>query len=138
MGQKEQEYPIIGFNVVEEVLNQHSENLQAASNIIQQSFPLVDHTQVGALVSLIQSRLQDTSTTTVKVEKRDVMLPKGEATRVKCQTHFGPVPAGMSMIFEPKEDSELQDGLELSEELTKIAPGTSSHVIILVRNNTAL
>ena len=40
------------------------------------------------------------------------------------------------MIFEPKEDSELPDGLKLSEELTKITPGTSSHVTILVRNNT--
>ena len=40
------------------------------------------------------------------------------------------------MIFEPKEDSELPDGLELSEELIKITPGTSSHVTILVRNNT--
>jgi len=136
VGQKEQEYPIIGFNVIEDVLSQHSENSQAASNIIQQSFPLVHHTQVGALVNLIQSRSQDLGTTTVKVGKRDVMLPKREATRVKCQIHFGPVPEGMPMIFEPKEDSELPDGLELSEELTKITPGTSSHVTILVRNNT--
>ena len=34
VGQKEQEYPIIGYNVIEEVLSQHSENPQAASNII--------------------------------------------------------------------------------------------------------
>ena len=34
VGQKEQEYPIIGFNVIEEVLSQHCENPQAASNII--------------------------------------------------------------------------------------------------------
>ena len=40
------------------------------------------------------------------------------------------------MIFEPKEDSELPDGLELGEELTKIAPVTSSHATILDRNNT--
>ncbi|CAH3034221.1 unnamed protein product [Pocillopora meandrina] len=38
VGQKEQEYPIIGFNVIEEVLAQHGGNHQAASNIIQQSF----------------------------------------------------------------------------------------------------
>ena len=136
VGQKEQEYPIIGFNVIEEVLSQHRENPQAASNIIQQSFPLVHHTKVDALVNLIQSRSQDTGTTAVRVGKRDVTLPKGEATKVRCQIHFGPVPEGMPMIFEPKEDGELPDGLELGEELTKIAPGTSSHVTILVRNNT--
>ena len=136
VGQKEQEYPIIGFNVVEEVLSQHSENSQAVSNIIQQSFPAVHHTHVGVLVNLIQSRSQDTGATAVKVGKRDVTLPKGEATKVKCQIHFGLVPEGMPMIFERKEDGELPGGLRLGEELTKITPGTSSHVTILVSNNT--
>ena len=92
VGHKGQEYPIIGFNIIEEVLSPHSENPQASSNIIQQSFPPVHHTQVGALVNLIQSRTQDTGITTVKVRKRDVMLPKREATKVKCQIHFGHVP----------------------------------------------
>ena len=136
VGHKGQEYPIIGFNIIEEVLSPHSENPQASSNIIQQSFPPVHHTQVGALVNLIQSRTQDTGITTVKVRKRDVMLPKREATKVKCQIHFGHVPEWMLTIFEPKEDSELPDGLELDEVLTKIAPGPSSHVTSLVRNNT--
>ena len=136
--QKEQEYPIIGFNVIEEVLSHHSENPQAASNIFQQSFPSVHYTHVGTLIIFFQSRPQDIGTTAVKVGKRDVMLPKGEATKVKCQIHFRsvPEPEGMPVIFEPKEDRELPDGLELGEELTKITPGTSSHVTILVRNNT--
>ena len=82
------------------------------------------------MVNLIQSRSQDTGTSAVKVGKRDVMLPKGEATKVKSQFHFGPVPEGMPMIFEPYWDSELPEGLELGEELT------SSHVTLLVRNNT--
>ena len=71
-----------------------------------------------------------------QLSKLERELPKGGATRVKCQIHFGPVPEGMPMIFEPKEDGELPDGLELGEELTKITPGTSSHVTILVSNNT--
>ena len=82
VGQKEQEYPIIGFKVIEEILSQHGENSQAVSDIIQQSFPSVHHTHVGALVNLIQSRLQGTGSTAFKVGKRDVMLPKGEATEV--------------------------------------------------------
>ena len=40
------------------------------------------------------------------------------------------------MIFEPKEDSELPDGLELGGELTKITAETSNHVTILISNNT--
>ena len=64
------------------------------------------------------------------------MLPKGEAMKVKCQVQFRPVPEGMPMTFEPKEDSTFPDRLELSEAVTKIVPGTSSHVTILVCNNT--
>ena len=136
MGRKEQEYPIVGFNVIEEILSQHSENPQAASTIIQQLFPTVHHTQVGALVNLIQSRSQNASTSAVKVGKIDVMLPKGEPTKVKSQVHFGPVPEGMPMIFEPNEIIELPEGLELGEEITKTTPETSSHLTILVCNNT--
>ena len=120
VGRREQEYAIFGFNVIEEIHSQHSENPQAASNIIQQSFLSVHHTRVGAVVNLIQSRSQDTGTSAVKVGKRDVMLPKGEAMKVNCQVHFGPVPEGMLMIFEANGDSELPEGLELGEELTKI------------------
>ena len=40
------------------------------------------------------------------------------------------------MIFEPNGASELPERLKLAEQLTKISPGTSSHVTILVRNNT--
>ena len=64
------------------------------------------------------------------------MLQKGEATKVKCQIHFRPVPEGMPMIFEPKEDSKLPDRLELGEELTKITTGTSSQKTIQVCDNT--
>ena len=84
---KEQEYPIVGFNGIEETLSQHSENPQAASNIIQKSFALVRHTQVGALINpVIQPRSQDASTSALKVRKRDAMLPKGEATKVLTGT----------------------------------------------------
>ena len=109
VGRKEQESAIVGFNLVDEILSQQKENPQAASSIIHQSFPSVHHTQVGALVNLIQSRSQDTGTSAVKVGKRDVMLPKGEATKVKCQVRIGSVPEGMPMIFEPSGNSELPE-----------------------------
>ena len=127
VGQQEQEYSIIEFNVMEEVLRAHTGNSQAANIIIQQSFPSVHHTKVGAVVNIIQTRSQDTGTTAAKVGKRDVMLPKGQPRA--CSR-------GMPIIYEPKEESEIPDGLEVREEFAKISPGVSSQVTILVRNNT--
>lgn len=70
VGHQKQEYPIIGFDVTEEVLRRHSGNPQVASTIVQQSFPSVHHTKVGALANVIQTRSQDTGTTAVKVGER--------------------------------------------------------------------
>jgi len=84
VGQKVQEYPIIGFNVIKEVLSQHGENPKAASNTIQQSFSSVHHIHVETQVNFIHSRSQYNSTTAVIVGKRDVMLPIGRhATKFK-------------------------------------------------------
>lgn len=85
VGQQEQEYPIIGFNVIEEILKKHCEEPQVVSNtIIQGSFTSVSRTKVGALVNLIQTRALDAGTAVVKVGKKDVMVLKGETTKVKC------------------------------------------------------
>ena len=129
VGRKEQEYPIVGFNVIEEILSQHSENPQAASTIIQQLFPTVHHTQVGALVNLIQSRSQDTGASAVKVGKGDVMLPKGEATKVECQVPFGPVPEGMPMRRND-DDVGCVENLELEIQLKDNEPVQKNYISI--------
>ena len=63
------------------------------------------------------------------------MVRKGHSVRVKCRVHLGPVAEELPIIFEPKEEGDLPEGLQLFEELSKIAPGTSSQVTILVHNN---
>ena len=55
VGQQEQELPIIGFNIIEEVLRKHGENPQAASTIVLAVIPF-SSPQVGALVNIIQTR----------------------------------------------------------------------------------
>lgn len=56
VGQQEQDYPIIEFNAIEDILKKHSDEAQAVSRtIIQGSFPSVHHSQIGTLVNLIQT-----------------------------------------------------------------------------------
>ena len=136
VGQQEQELPIIGFNVIEEILKKHNgDPVGVSENIIRQSFPSVHYSKVGTFVNIVRTRTQDAGTSVVRVGKKDVMVPKGQSVRVKCRVHLGPVAEELPIIFEPKEEGDLPEGLQLSEELSKIAPGTSSQVTILVHNN---
>jgi len=135
--QQEQEHPIIGFNIIEEILKRHNgEPLVVSHTIIQRSFPSVDPSKVETLVNLVCIRIEDAGTSVVRIGRRDVMVPRGESVKVKCRVPLGPVAEELPVIFEPKEESNIPEGLELSEELRKITPGTSSQVTILVRNST--
>ena len=55
VGQQEQDYPIIGFNVIEEILKRHKEETLVVSHtMICRSFPSVHPSKVGTLVNLIR------------------------------------------------------------------------------------
>ena len=64
------------------------------------------------------------------------MVSRGKSLKVKCRVHLGPVTEELPIIFKPKEESVILEGLKLSEELSRIIPGTSSQVTILVHNST--
>ena len=137
VGQQEQDYPIIGFNVIEEILKRHNEEpLVVSHTMIRRSFPSVHPSKVGTLVNLIRTRTEDAGTSVVRVGRRDVMVPREKSLKVKCRVHLGPVTEELPIIFEPKAESDIPEGLELSEELGRIIPGTSSQVTILVHNST--
>ena len=137
VGQQEHDYPIIGFSVIEEILKRHNEEpLVVSHTMIRRSFPSVHPSKVGMLVNLIRTRTEDACTSVVRVGRRDVMVPRGKSLKCMCRVHLGPVTEELPIIFEPKEESDLPEGLELSEELSRIIPGTSSQVTILVHNST--
>ena len=71
------------------------------------------------------ARLVDSSSVCWRCSTEDyVRLPKREreATKVTCRIHFGPVPEGIPIILETKEDGEIPGGLELSTLPRNIQP----------------
>ena len=88
VGQQEQDYPIIGFNVIEEILKRHNEEpLVVSHTMIRRSFPSVRPSKVGMLVNPIRTRTEDAGTSVVRVGRRDVMVPRGKSLKVKCRVH---------------------------------------------------
>ncbi|KAL9967048.1 hypothetical protein ACROYT_G025206 [Oculina patagonica] len=133
-----QEYPIIGFNVIEEVIKRSSSPNKTSllPRIVNDSFPSVKEGEARALVNFIQSMDDEADTSMLRVGRQNIRVPPGETVRVKCQVHFGLLEEDLPVVFEPKEEGAWPEGLEVKGCLHRIPPGSSSRMYVLVCNNT--
>ena len=133
-----QEYPIIGFNVIEEVIKRSSSpnTTSLLPRIVNDSFPSVKEGEARALVNFIQSMDDEADTGMLRVGRQDIRVPPGETVRVKCQVHFGLLEENLPVVFEPKEEGAWPEGLEVKGCLHRISPGTLSRMYVPVCNNT--
>lgn len=133
-----QEYPIIGFNVIEEVIKRSSSpnTTSLLPRIVNDSFPSVKEGEARALVNFIQSMDDEADTGMLRVGRQDIRVPPGETVRVKCQVHFGLLEEDLPVVFEPKEEGAWPEGLEVQGCLHRISPRSSSRMYVPVCNNT--
>ena len=74
------EYPIIGYNVIEEVIKSKHDNVISD---IQSSFDRIDKDGAQTLVNLVQN-LDSNYLCDVKTSKRGVVIPKSKQAKVQC------------------------------------------------------
>jgi len=134
------DHPIIGYNVIEEIVrnpvseppNNYEETL---ANALSSSLPNAKQENVKALIGLIRTNTPS-ELCSVKVTKRDVVVPKNETVAVTCSVNTGPTESRLPVLFEPDVESPWPSGLEVPETLVTIRGGASSRVKIQVRNTT--
>lgn len=84
------DYPIIGYNVIEEVLKyQENVNPSVSEQIITSltaSLPSVKPENILALVQFIQSNAAS-ELCSVKTTKRDVLIPSGKTVSISCRAN---------------------------------------------------
>ena len=134
------DHPIIGYNVIEEIVrnpaseppNNYEETLV---NVLSSSLPDANQEDVNALIGLIRTNTPS-ELCSVKVTKRNVIVPKNETIAVTCSVNTGPTESRLPVLFEPDVESPWSSGLEVPETLVTIRGGASSPVRIQVRNTT--
>ena len=134
------DHPIVGYNVIEELvkgsgsptLDSQEETLVSA---LCSSFPNAKQENVEALITLIRTTTPS-ELCSVKVTKRDVVVPKNETVVVTCSANVGPTESRFPVLFEPDVESPWPPGLEVPETLVTLRGGTSSRVAIRVTNST--
>ncbi|KAK2555796.1 hypothetical protein P5673_022405 [Acropora cervicornis] len=112
--------PLIGFNVIEEIIK-HSNGDAALSQVITSSFTDLDTQTASVFVNFIESLNQE-EFCCIKTTKRDTTIPPKQSLRVTGRAG-GPVGGPTPVLFEPDETNPWSNGLEISETLlTSVTP----------------
>ena len=105
--------PLIGFNVIEEIIKD-SNGDAALSQVITSSFTGLDTQTASEFVNFIESLNQE-EICRIKTTKRDTTIPPKQSLRVTCRANTGPVGRPAPVLFEPDETNPWHNGLEISE-----------------------
>ena len=94
--------------MLEEIITQSDGN-KDLKKILINSVPILK----SSFVNLIKTKQQQNEDlASVKIcSKKDITLPKGSISQIKCKTNIGVVDSHLPIMFEPDSDISLPDEL---------------------------
>ena len=125
----ELEQPLVGYNVVETIINEYPE-----SNIILAMFPGLETEGATQLIDAIQTKPKEVAQ--VSTAKEGFQLVAGETVNIRCKADAGHFDRPTPMVFEPDEQQSWPVGLAISESLITIPAGVTTRVKIPITNET--
>lgn len=130
--------PIIGFNVIEEVINEQMKrgatNYDCAASIVSNAFD-IDAVSAKTFIQLMQTHQTAEVETQVKTGRGKVKLGPGEVVTIRCRTRIA-AEEDTAMLFCPTENPALPEGLHIQEVLFKVKRCNSTTVPVSVTNTT--
>ena len=96
------DYPIIGYNVIEELVQKEEVPDQVAKEWAA-SFPDIHSEKILSLFSFIQTPSPE-QLCCVKTIKQDIVIPRKTTISVKCRANTGPVEKTTPVLFEPSSE----------------------------------
>lgn len=127
--------PIIGFNVIEEILNSRENQVQPSESIalLRNSLKLGSG-KAEALLNLIHRATKENVYYPVGTGRTSVVVPGGQIKCITCPVKTD-LKVNTEALFEPEENLSLDDGLKLTCWLISVSC-SSRKVHIYVRNTT--
>ena len=131
------EYPIIGYNVIEEVIKSPDqmggESTGSLREVMSSAFSEVKQESVTALVDLLQSAGVE-KLCVLRSGKNKLTVPRRQTVAVACRVDCGPLEERTPVLFEPAQESAWP--AKLSEQLLSLLRGLPRKVNIEVHNPT--
>ena len=105
----ELEYPIIGYNVIEEVIRNKRQQWVEGAITDMMSSALVDVNveKVNALVAFVQGPMEE-SLCCLRSGKNSLTVPAGQTVVVPCHVSCGPLERRTAVLFETTPDESWQ------------------------------
>lgn len=129
------EHPIIGFNVIEELLNWWDKEMPKSDAILKVSRLFsVEMKSARSVLKLMQKSNAKVNVGTVQAGKRGIRLAAGQITTIFTRAHAGAQFKGESMLFTPCELPQLPEDLVIEEGLVRIDSDRTAYVPIPFAN----
>lgn len=139
VGKMPLERPLLGFNVVEEIIRGKKDTEQglcAFAELLKMALDIKGE-QANAIVSFIQEQPHVNSGAIVTVGPKDVVLPPGQVAHIKCEVPVGLKCSESVVLFESMVESALSTQLDVGEGLMEVEGTEWPYVRIPLGNPTA-
>ncbi|XP_019221791.1 uncharacterized protein LOC109204700 [Oreochromis niloticus] len=130
------EEPIIGFNVIEHMLERGIEPPRAVTEAVSTAFS-IDCKKAEVFIKVMKSGDDGLGEGRVKTGRELMSIPPGQTRVVKCSVRAGPLPAGQDVLFEPSPYPQMPEGLEVQESVVHLQQGSWSRISLPVTNTKA-
>ena len=130
--------PIIGNNVIEEVIkSESSKGNYEVTQVLSKALKNIGRKQIEGLVNLIQEKFSGPVDEEVGIAKtgcKKVIIPKGSNVKITCISHCGTIVEDTPVIFQPDLALDLQNELVVGEGIIELKRGKTCRFVIPVSN----
>lgn len=130
------ERPLLGFNVVEELIQGQPERLMPTLTTLLAGAINVPSEKAQTLVKVIRTADEDEEGGRLKVGQRGVIIPAGQVAWVQCRVSPKLAQMDSVVLFEPQDDNARLRHLDIGEGLLEVPKQRNSCVSISIGNNT--
>lgn len=131
--------PIIGYNVIEQIVTRAVGHLDETSKeqqhaILKVTFPSLPRTSVPVFIDLMSVATGCEYPLHIAGEK--VNIPKHISTQIECKVKTRSPKRDVVLLFEPDVNPQWTEGLEFCETLVTLRSGVLPYIMLDVQNPT--
>lgn len=130
------ERPLLGFNVLEEMIQGQPEKLIPALTILLCNAMLIPAEKAELLVGFIQADKPSVQCGRLRTGRQDTVIQAGQVIWVKCQVPPNMNSSDTVFLFEPDDNNVQLIELDVGEGLLEVQNPRKPYVAVPVGNNT--
>ncbi len=132
------ENPIIGYNIIEEIITRWEKQRQRSStdSRVSKAFS-ISINKARSMLKLLKTVNLNVTVGMVRVGIQKIQLKAGQITTVYAQAHIVGQFQEQSLLFAPSEPSPLPEGLVMQEGVVKLGNGKTAEVPVAIANTAS-